>query len=158
MITLCHNSATMNNALLSTTPPSPEDDIYDPLLQLQQPAALPVEPATSASPSPPSSLDPPVLHAGAPASPAKQEVVARQPAPPRRTDHTYHDFSTHTLSPYEYPSWKKSKSNFPAKLHRMISDPANANIIQWQPHGRGKPLSLISLLRSNAVSKTNNAH
>lgn len=69
------------------------------------------------------------------------EVAAplRQIAPPRRTDHTYHDYATQIPSPYEYPINKKSTSNFPAKLHRMVSDPSNARAIQWQPHGRGRP-------------------
>ena len=68
------------------------------------------------------------------------EVVApvRQIAPPRRTDHTYHDYATQIPSPYEYPINKKSTSNFPAKLHRMVSDPSNSRAIQWQPHGRGR--------------------
>lgn len=80
----------------------------------------------------------PVLHDGA--SSATQAPPARQVVPPRRTDHTYHDYATQSPSPYEFPVTKKSTSNFPAKLHRMISDPANSHAIQWQPHGRGKLL------------------
>jgi hypothetical protein len=62
----------------------------------------------------------------------------RQFAPPRRTDHTYSDYATQTPSPHECPITKKSHSNFPAKLHRIISNPANSQIITWQSHGRGK--------------------
>lgn len=78
----------------------------------------------------------PVLHEGA--SAASPVAPTRQVAPPRRTDHTYHDYATQSPSPYEFPVTKKSTSNFPAKLHRMISDPSNSQTIQWQPHGRGK--------------------
>jgi hypothetical protein len=86
-----------------------------------------------AAAAPPS---PSTLHEVASSSQAVAPV--RQVAPPRRTDHTYHDYATQTPSPYEYPVTKKSTSNFPAKLHRMISDPSNSHAIQWQPHGRGK--------------------
>ena len=71
----------------------------------------------------------------------------RQVAPARRTDHTYHDYATQMPSPYEYPITKKSTSNFPAKLHRMISDPANSQAIQWQTHGRGKCLLCFLISR-----------
>jgi hypothetical protein len=68
---------------------------------------------------------------------AANEVPPRQLAAPRKTDHSYVDYSTHSPSPYQYPTTKKSDNNFPAKLHRLISDPANSEAIQWQPHGRG---------------------
>ncbi|KAL7489978.1 hypothetical protein ACHAW6_016180 [Cyclotella cf. meneghiniana] len=63
-------------------------------------------------------------------------VAPRQFAPPRRTDHTYSDYATQTPSPHECPITKKSHSNFPAKLHRIISNPANSQAIAWQSHGR----------------------
>ena len=65
----------------------------------------------------------------------------RQFAPPRRTDHTYKDYANQNPSPRECPITKKSGSNFPAKLHRMISDSANSQAITWQSHGRGRSLS-----------------
>ncbi|KAL3789629.1 hypothetical protein HJC23_003178 [Cyclotella cryptica] len=66
------------------------------------------------------------------------EIIApnRQFALPRPTDHTYNDYATKPPSPHECPITKKSNSNFPAKLHRMISNPANSQAITWQYHGR----------------------
>jgi len=93
-------------------------------------------PCKAASPSP----VPTILYDSIQSSPGKDTVPARQIVPPRLTDHTYHDYASEIC---QYPITKKSKSNFPAKLHRMISDPANSQIIQWQPHGRGKSLMLI---------------
>ena len=128
----------MSEALPSSTPSPPPEDIFqgrDPFDDPQNPvvhgANDPPEPASYSAALSPS----PLTHVGAPA-PATA-ASARQIAPPRRTDHTYYDYATQTPSP-EYPVTKKSTSNFPAKLHRMISDPANAQAIQWQPHGRGK--------------------
>ncbi|KAL7502650.1 hypothetical protein ACHAXN_001057 [Cyclotella atomus] len=124
----------------STTPSPPPDDMFDegvdfndpPPPHEQAPVAHPNDPpehpAYSTAPSVSNPND------GVPA--AAQVAPTRQVAPPRRTDHTYHDYATQTPSPYEYPVTKKSTSNFPAKLHRMISEPANAQAIQWQPHGR----------------------
>ncbi|KAL3789638.1 hypothetical protein HJC23_003187 [Cyclotella cryptica] len=63
-------------------------------------------------------------------------VPIRQFAPPRRTDHTYQDYANQIPSPHHCLVTKKSGSNFPAKLHRMISDPANSEAIAWQSHGR----------------------
>ena len=129
----------MSEAFPSSTPSPPPEDIFqgrdpfdDPQNTVVHAANDPPEPVSysaSAALSPSS-----VAHDGAPAPAAP----TRQIAPPRRTDHTYYDYATQTPSPYEYPVTKKSTSNFPAKLHRMISDPANAQAIQWQPHGRGK--------------------
>ena len=49
------------------------------------------------------------------------------------TDHTYYDYSTEDPSSYQDALSMKSTSNF-----LMVSDPANAQAIQWQLHGRGK--------------------
>jgi hypothetical protein len=83
-------------------------------------------------------FQPPIVPAAAQQPPAAvNKVQPRQLAPPRKTDHSYFDYSTHSPSPCECPITKRSHDNFPAKLHRLISDPANAEAIQWQPHGRG---------------------
>jgi hypothetical protein len=64
-------------------------------------------------------------------------------APQTLIDHTYRDFST--IEPdFDGPEQsihghsKKTSTlvSFPMKLHRMISDPKNAHIIGWMPHGR----------------------
>merc|ERR1719287_451370 len=53
-----------------------------------------------------------------------EEPEPRAPAP-ERIDHTYRDYSRFELT-----------SNFPAKLHAIVSDPKNRDVIRWQPHGR----------------------
>ncbi|KAL7477761.1 hypothetical protein ACHAW6_003556 [Cyclotella cf. meneghiniana] len=112
----------------SSSPPS-QDHVYPGESQPQASVAS-TEPASHVAARPP---PPPLLHSG---SGSYSDAPVRQIAPPRRTDHTYHDYATHSPSPYDYPVTKKSTSNFPAKLHRMISDPTNSQAIQWQPHGR----------------------
>ena len=47
-------------------------------------------------------------------------------APPRRVDHTYRDYSRTPLD--ELPLGKKGSTNFPAKLHRILSDPDCAHV------------------------------
>ena len=84
-----------------------------------------------------------------------------EPAPPRRShkmsavDHTYYDYSKIdgktiaeaggdvigvALSAGERPTKKKKKKStfvsFPMKLHMILSDPKNHDIIRWGPHGR----------------------
>jgi len=43
-------------------------------------------------------------------------------APPRRTDHTYCDFSKYAMDKLLPPN-KKAQTNFPAKLHQILSTP-----------------------------------
>lgn len=49
---------------------------------------------------------------------------------------SYRDYSTYLLNGGELIKHKKSDRNFPVKLHRIVSDPMNAHIITWLPHGR----------------------
>jgi hypothetical protein len=54
--------------------------------------------------------------------------------PPGRVDHTYRDFS-HFPHDGDYKG-KRATSNFPAKLHMILSNPAYSHVITWMPHGR----------------------
>ncbi|KAL7527617.1 hypothetical protein ACHAXR_005478 [Thalassiosira sp. AJA248-18] len=47
-------------------------------------------------------------------------------APPRRVDHTYHDYSNFPLS--ELPNGKKAPTNFPSKLHQILSTPEYSHV------------------------------
>mmetsp|Transcript_4603 Transcript_4603/g.10214 ORF Transcript_4603/g.10214 Transcript_4603/m.10214 type:complete len:371 (+) Transcript_4603:1904-3016(+) len=71
---------------------------------------------------------------------------------PRRTDHTYRDFSMHNIT-CDLTLSKRSTTNFPAKLHLIISDPANADIITWMPHGRSWKILDQYRLMKEVVSK-----
>ena len=68
-------------------------------------------------------------------------------------DHTYHDYSQldiqhsdsdddqadgteNAKSPKLISTQRKGISNFPHKLHRIISSGRYSHIIRWQPHGR----------------------
>lgn len=46
--------------------------------------------------------------------------------PPRRVDHTYRDFSNFPLE--ELPTRKRAPSNFPSKLHQILSNPEYAHV------------------------------
>mmetsp|Transcript_1758 Transcript_1758/g.3320 ORF Transcript_1758/g.3320 Transcript_1758/m.3320 type:complete len:137 (-) Transcript_1758:910-1320(-) len=51
-------------------------------------------------------------------------------------DHTYRDFSNYTEDGGELIKHKKSGNNFPARLHKILSDPSHSDVITWMPHGR----------------------
>jgi hypothetical protein len=51
--------------------------------------------------------------------------------PRRFTDHTYHDFSNYIKEGGKLTKHKKSESNFPARLHAMLSDEQYSHIITW---------------------------
>jgi len=51
-------------------------------------------------------------------------------------DHTYRDFSRFLISGGELRKCKRAGNNFPAKLHRILSDDRNNDVITWLPHGR----------------------
>mmetsp|Transcript_40922 Transcript_40922/g.87162 ORF Transcript_40922/g.87162 Transcript_40922/m.87162 type:complete len:465 (-) Transcript_40922:180-1574(-) len=51
-------------------------------------------------------------------------------------DHTYHDFSLYLREGGEIIKHKKCESNFPAKLHGVLSDPLYSHVIAWMSHGR----------------------
>lgn len=46
--------------------------------------------------------------------------------PPHRVDHTYRDFSNFPLE--ELPTRKRAPSNFPSKLHQILSNPEYAHV------------------------------
>lgn len=54
----------------------------------------------------------------------------------RYVDHTYRDYSRYVKDGGELLKHKKSGNNFPARLHRVLSDEENADVITWMPHGR----------------------
>ena len=56
-------------------------------------------------------------------------------AQPKRIDHTYYDYSTYKVGD-DFKKGKKAGSNFPAKLHQILSNPAFVHVISWMPHGR----------------------
>jgi hypothetical protein len=108
----------------------PEQDCANQSLQQLHAPPAPSGRFTIHYASAPQPQPPPVISA--------PEASPRQLAPPRKTDHTYTDYAQDHRSLLKFPLTKKSSSsNFPAKLHAMISDPTNAEAIQWQPHGRG---------------------
>lgn len=45
-------------------------------------------------------------------------------------DHTYHDFSNYIIEGGELTKHKKSDNNFPARLHKLVSDGPN-DVITW---------------------------
>ena len=61
-------------------------------------------------------------------------------APPRRVDHTYRDYSQFPLDRLPTKS-KKGSTNFPAKLHRILSNPDEYSHVRVQYRG-----SVFSLL------------
>lgn len=74
------------------------------------------------------------------------------------TDHTYRDFSRYVEEGGKLISRKKSDNNFPAKLHRMLSDELNSHAIAWMPHGRAfkivdKERLMTDVLPKYCVSK-----
>lgn len=77
-----------------------------------------------ASPSPSSS-------AAADSNNNSADEVVDATLPRRFTDHTYHDFSNYIKEGGKLKKHKKSESNFPARLHAMLSDEQYSHIITW---------------------------
>mmetsp|Transcript_27391 Transcript_27391/g.54803 ORF Transcript_27391/g.54803 Transcript_27391/m.54803 type:complete len:369 (+) Transcript_27391:214-1320(+) len=71
------------------------------------------------------------------------------PPPPRRVNHTYRDFSR--FEPISMNKDRRSSSNFPAKLHMMLSNPEHAHVISWMPHGRAWKILNKDLLVSEVI-------
>ena len=69
---------------------------------------------------------------------------------PRRTDHTYHDYSNLVLGD-NFKKGKKADSNFPAKLHKILSNSAVSHIICWMPHGRAWKIHNRELLTNEVI-------
>jgi len=80
-----------------------------------------------------------------------QSSVPTNRAEPRRVDHTYRDYSKYPLS--ELPPVKKAPTNFPSKLHQILSDPEYSYIISWMPHGRAWKIHNKDLLIQEVVPK-----
>jgi hypothetical protein len=51
--------------------------------------------------------------------------------PRRFADHTYHNYSTYIEDGGKLQKHKKSESNFPARLHAMLSNEDYSHIISW---------------------------
>ena len=65
---------------------------------------------------------------------AAEDVMTSGSNRPREwatVDHAYHDFSRYLLEGGELVRKKKSDNNFPAKLHKILSDPDLSHIIAW---------------------------
>lgn len=57
--------------------------------------------------------------------------VPNQQTTLKYVDHTYRDFSRYTEEGGELIKHKKSTNNFPARLHKMLSDTMNSDVITW---------------------------
>lgn len=68
-------------------------------------------------------------------------------------DHTYRDFSRYEEEGGQLTKHKKSGNNFPARLHRMLSDPQNFHAVAWMPHGRAWKIIDKERLTSDAIPK-----
>ena len=53
-------------------------------------------------------------------------LAPRNRAPPRHIDHTYRDYSNFPLG--ELPKGKKVSTNFPSKLHQILSTPVYSHV------------------------------
>ncbi|KAL7461049.1 hypothetical protein ACHAXS_001484, partial [Conticribra weissflogii] len=74
---------------------------------------------------------------------------SRSSPPPRRVNHTYRDFSR--FEPITVSKDRRASSNFPAKLHMMLSNPEHAHVICWMPHGRAWKILNKDLLVSEVI-------
>eukprot|EP00571_Detonula_confervacea_P011564 CAMPEP_0172307574 /NCGR_PEP_ID=MMETSP1058-20130122/8402_1 /TAXON_ID=83371 /ORGANISM="Detonula confervacea, Strain CCMP 353" /LENGTH=437 /DNA_ID=CAMNT_0013019779 /DNA_START=45 /DNA_END=1358 /DNA_ORIENTATION=+ len=66
-------------------------------------------------------------------------------------NHTYRDFSLYLQQGLPIIDHKKAGSNFPAKLHQMLSEPHFSHIIGWMPHGRAFKIMNKDLLVNQAI-------
>ena len=95
----------------------------------------------------------PQEHPAAASSAFEAIASGRRFALTRQVDHTYRDYSIFKPeSPLgnrdEFDQGKKLDSNFPAKLHAILSNPEYAHIISWMPHGRSWKIMDKELLLS----------
>jgi len=79
----------------------------------------------------------------------QRSLALQSQAPQRRVDHTYRDYSNFTLD--EVPAGKNTRSNFPRKLHQIVSNPDHSHIISWMPHGRAWKVHNKELFMSEVV-------
>ena len=55
-----------------------------------------------------------------------QTQIRNNRVPSRRMDHTYRDYAYYSLG--NLPAASKTPSNFPSKLHHILSDPENHHV------------------------------
>ena len=72
--------------------------------------------------------------------------------PRRFTDHTYHDFSNYIKEGGKLKKHKKSESNFPARLHAMLSDEQYSHIITWMVSFRELILTFLDCLQDYVLT------
>lgn len=89
-------------------------------------------------------------HWGAATTPLERSAPTTR-APPRRIDHTYRDYSNFPVD--DLPVGKKALTNFPSKLHQILSFPGYSHIISWMPHGRAWKIHDKELLIREVVPK-----
>mmetsp|Transcript_13349 Transcript_13349/g.24222 ORF Transcript_13349/g.24222 Transcript_13349/m.24222 type:complete len:428 (+) Transcript_13349:118-1401(+) len=66
-------------------------------------------------------------------------------------DHTYRDFSRYIDEGGQLIKHKKCEANFPAKLHKMLSESTHSDVITWMPHGRAWKILDKDLLFSSVI-------
>lgn len=71
----------------------------------------------------------------------------------RYVDHTYRDYSRYLEEGGQLAKHKKCQANFPAKLHKILSEQAHSHIITWLPHGRAFKVLNKDLLSSVVFPK-----
>ena len=92
-----------------------------------------------------------IVHAApAASSQSSSSASSSNRAPPRRIDHTYRDYSNFPTA--DLPVLK-APTNFPSKLHHILSDPEYQHAISWMPHGRAWKIHNKDLLVSEVVPK-----
>ena len=64
--------------------------------------------------------------------------------PLRFVDHTYHDYSRYLEQGGPLIKHKKSTDNFPARLHRMLSNEEHSDVICWMVRGHYLPSTPVS--------------
>ena len=72
---------------------------------------------------------------------------------PRFVDHTYREFSNYIEKGGKIEKHKKSESNFPARLHEILSDEQYSHLISWMPHGRAWKVINKELLTEEVIPK-----
>jgi hypothetical protein len=68
-------------------------------------------------------------------------------------DHYYKDFANYIKDGGVLEKHKKSENNFPAILHKILSDEQCSGIISWMPHGRSWKLHNNERLVDYAIPK-----
>lgn len=63
----------------------------------------------------------------------QQRMKTNSPSSMKYVDHTYRDFSRYVEEGGELAKHKKSANNFPARLHKILSetDPDHSDVITW---------------------------